>query len=127
MKRFLLATVLLLPIGCWAASESGYFRPYFMTIKDFNFSTCKNFKAAMDSANQGHFGLQNQYNQWLDGFLTAYNMYTPDTFDIVNGKDLDSIDAWLVKYCIDHPDQRFNNAVERLIFELYPNRAKEKP
>jgi hypothetical protein len=54
-------------------------------------------------------------------------MYTPDTFDIGYGKDIESMDIWLENYCAKHPDNFFNNAVESLIFEIYPDRAKTKP
>ena len=127
MKRLILAAALLLPIGCWAADQDGYFRPYFMTSKGINYARCKDFVIASNLARQGHFSAQNQFNQWLDGFLTAYDMYTPDTYDIGYGKDIESMDIWLENYCAKHPDSFFNNAVESLIFELYPDRAKTKP
>ena len=127
VKRLILAAALLLPIGCWAADQDGYFRPYFMTSKGINYARCKDFVIASNLARQGHFSAQNQFNQWLDGFLTAYDMYTPDTYDIGYGKDIETMDIWLENYCAKHPDSFFNNAVESLIFELYPNRAQTKP
>ena len=126
-STMLFVAMLLLPIGCWANDQDGYFRPYFMINKNFNYATCKGFVTARDLARQGHFDAQNQFNQWLDGFLTAYDMYTPDTFDIGYGEDLNSLDGWLENYCAKHPDDFFNTAVESLIFELYPNRATARP
>ena len=126
-STMLFVAMLLLPIGCWANDQDGYFRPYFMISKNFNYAKCKGFVTARELARQGHFDAQNQFNQWLDGFLTAYDMYTPDTFDIGYGEDLNSLDGWLENYCAKHPDDFFNNAVESLIFEIFPDRAKTKP
>ena len=127
MKRLLFAAALLLPIGCRAADQDGYFRPYFMLNNSFNYATCEGFVTARDLAKKGQFAAINQFNQWLDGFLTAYDMYTPDTFDIAYGKDLETLDKRLETYCAKHPDNLFNKAVENLIFEIYPDRAKTKP
>ena len=127
MKRLLFATALLFPIVSWAADQDGYYRPYFMESENIDYTTCKSFITARDLARQGHFAVQNQFNQWLDGFLTAYDMYTPNTFDIAFGKDLESLDGWLENYCAKHPDNFFDDAVESLIFELYADRAKTKP
>jgi hypothetical protein len=127
MNRFVLAAVLLLPIVGWASDQDGYFRPYFMTNKDADYATCQGFVTATDLARQGHYSSLNQFNQWLDGFLTAYDMYTPDTFDIAFGKDLESLDAMLEKYCRQHPKTFFNKAAESLTFDLYTTRAKTAP
>jgi len=127
MRRLVFAMALLLPIACWATDQDGYYRPYFMVGKNFNYATCKGFVTARALARQGHFDIQNQYDQWLDGFLTAYDMYTPDTFDIAYGKDLDSLNGWLENYCAKHPDHFFNDAVESLTFELFTSRAITKP
>jgi len=127
MKRLLLATALLLPIGSWATDRDGFYRPYFMIGKNFNYAKCESFLTARELARQGHFAAQNQFNQWLDGFLTAYDMYVPDTYDIAYGKNIESLDDWLENYCAKRPDNFFNDAVESLIFEIYPDRAKTKP
>jgi hypothetical protein len=98
-----------------------------MINKNFNYAKCEGFLTARELARQGHYSAQNQFNQWLDGFLTAYDMYVPDTFDIAYGKDIDALDDWLENYCAKRPDNFFNDAVESLIFEIYPDRAKTKP
>jgi hypothetical protein len=127
MKRLIFAVALLLPIGGWSNDENGYFRPYLMIGKAFNFTTCENFVNARVLGREGHFNAQNQFNQWLDGYLTAYDMFTPDTFDIAAGKDIETLDVWLENYCKQHPYNLFNKAVESLTFELYPTRQKTAP
>lgn len=127
MKRLLLAISLLLPLAGWAADQDGFYRPYFMVGKHINYAKCSSFVTARNLARQGHFNAQNQFNQWLDGFLTAYDMYNPDTFDIAYGKDIETLDAWLENYCAKHPDNLFDDAAESLIFQIYPDRAKTRP
>ena len=129
MKRstLLFITTLLLPIGAWANDQDGYFRPYFMINKNANFATCAGFITAASQAREGRNYALNQFNQWLDGYLTAYDMFTPDTFDIGYGKNLDELDAYLESYCKEHPDIFFNKAVESLTFDLYTTRAQTAP
>ena len=127
MKRLIFVTALLLPIGSWATDEFGYYRPYFMINKNFDYATCEGFVTATKFAKQGHYNPINQFNQWLDGFLTAYDMYTPDTFDIAYGKDLATLDGIIENYCAKHPDHLLDDAAQSLIFELIPDRAKTRP
>lgn len=118
---------LLLPIACWAADQDGYYRPYSMVGKNSDYTTCKGYMVARNSARKGHFDAQNQFNQWLDGYLTAYDAYNPGTFDIAYGKDLASLDLWLEHYCEKHPGELFSDAVDTLMFELFPTRAQTNP
>ena len=127
MKRFICAVALMLPIACWATDDEGYYRPYFMINKNFDYTTCQGYLAARVLARNGNFDAQNQFNQWLDGFLTAYDLYKPDTVDIAYGKDLEYLDGWLDKYCKFHPKDFFHEAVQMLTLELYDTRAKTKP
>lgn len=127
MKWLIYMAVLLLPIAGWAADQDGYYRPYSMVGKHSDYTTCKGFIVAQNSARNGHFDAQNQFNQWLDGYLTAYDAYNPDTFDIAYGKSLESLDLRLERYCEKHPNNLFSDAVDTLMFELFPTRARTNP
>lgn len=98
-----------------------------MTKEASDFARCESFLNAMVLARQGKFYAKNQFNEWLDGYLTAYDKFIPDTFDIAPDKDLDSLDSWLENYCKQHPYNLFDRAVESLTFELYTTRQKTAP
>src|SRR5262249_5481529 len=43
------------------------------------------------------------YMKWIEGYLTAVNLKTADTYDIVGKADIDGALAWLKDYCTDNP------------------------
>lgn len=61
---------------------------------------------------------------WVAGFLTAYNMYTPDTYDVTANVDLDGLMGWLENYCGANPLKNFSSAVDSLVSELRPKRRR---
>jgi len=63
---------------------------------------------------------------WMSGYVTAYNRWTPDTYDIMSNRGLDSLRGWLDNYCKENPLESFEDAVGALISELHPKRLKEK-
>lgn len=125
MKRtsLIIATALLLPISCLATDSFGYYKPQAMT----NFVTCENFVAAQNACRQGDCLKLNAFHQWMFGYITAYNVHTPDTYDITGGKGVDFLDNWLEGFCKKNPWMDFSVAVDNLTVGLYPNRIKTSP
>lgn len=60
------------------------------------------------------------------GWLTAYNMLTPDTYDIIpNG--IDGALLWLNNYCSANPLQSLDAGLQALTVEAYPSRQQKAP
>jgi len=55
--------------------------------------------------------------EWVDGFLTSYNVYLQRT-DIKRSIDQEGIHAWLDKYCQANPTAMVVDAVVELIKHL---------
>jgi len=64
---------------------------------------------------------------WIGGYLTAYNNHTQNVYGITGRVDLDGIYLWIDKYCRENPLRGINNAMDQLIFELWPRRIIKKP
>ncbi len=64
---------------------------------------------------------------WISGYLTAYNNYTKNIYNIMGETDLDSIHLWVDKYCRENPLSGVADAMELLIPELWPRRIIKKP
>jgi hypothetical protein len=64
---------------------------------------------------------------WLAGYITAYNVMTPNTYDILGNSDLRSVELWVKNYCDKNPLKNISNAVEVLMIELYPTRKIKGP
>lgn len=65
---------------------------------------------------------QNEY--WVAGYITAYNLWTPDTWDILGTSDLDSAMLWLETYCKANPLESLGMGMHYLINELRPKRHR---
>ena len=118
---FLIA--LLFPIISWGADSQGNFGS--SLPKELKY--CDNYIAALDACLNGHCYKQNIFNAWLNGYITAYNAYVDDTFNIIGEKDMASLNYWLANYCRKTPQSSFDSAVGNLMVELAPQRIKEKP
>ena len=67
---------------------------------------------------------KNLVNWYLAGWITAYNMVKPNTYNILGGKDLDGVNLWLENYCRANPLKNMLDGMEDLSTELYPKRHK---
>ena len=63
---------------------------------------------------------------WLAGFLTAYNMLTPDTYNILGNSDLQSALIWLDNFCKANPLENISAGAAALVTELYPKRHRTR-
>jgi hypothetical protein len=129
MKRLtlLVLTALLIPIGSLAADVNKMYR----NISPTGYDSCSEFIAASDECHQGYCVRFAIFRAWLQGYMTSYNIMTPDTFDIAGGKAREasdkSLEGWLENYCKQNPSKGFTEAVEELTIDLYPTRLKTQP
>lgn len=68
---------------------------------------------------------------WTVGYLAAFNVIMPSTYDVLGESDFPSAQMWLERHCKRYPKELFINAVIKLTAVLYPMRyqssLKEKP
>ena len=65
-----------------------------------------------------------EYQAWLAGYVSAFNRWTADVWDIEASGDFASSLRWTDFYCSAHPSATFGAAVENLIAYLYPARQR---
>lgn len=85
--------------------------------------TCKSFNLALELGGKPY----QDYEAWLLGYLSAYNQYTPHTYNILGARRLDQIIAWLNQYCTDNPNQFFVTASAILLKNMYETRRNFSP
>jgi len=61
---------------------------------------------------------------WITGYITAYNLQTPDVYNILGNTGIDSVYLWMDKYCQENPLKRLAKGMEILTHELWPNRKR---
>ena len=65
---------------------------------------------------------QDFFVDWVIGYLSAFNLIMPDTYNIMGETDFPTIQRWLQEHCRKYPRELFINAVARLTEVLYPAR-----
>ena len=123
MKCLIIAIVVVLPIECWAADKNGEYRETYPA----DHVTCESFLLAENECKHGRCLDLKTFSDWLMGYITSYNSNTPDTFDIAAKTDLKNSIIWLGNYCKQHPSNKYSQAAQSLMNELYPIRQKIKP
>ena len=65
---------------------------------------------------------QDFFIDWMIGYLSAFNLMIPDTYNILGETDFPTAQRWLLDHCRKYPNELFVNAVARLTEVLYPTR-----
>ncbi len=64
---------------------------------------------------------------WIQGYLTATNLKTEDTFDITGSASISDLTAWVAGYCRANPLDFLVNAIQALEVKLYSRRIRRMP
>jgi hypothetical protein len=115
----MLAAALSLPQAAHPADIDGRF-----AIKGAGLKTCAEFNAARAG------GLRDAalYGGWIEGYLSAVNQSTPDTFDIAPWQTVELILGIVAGVCERRPEARFIDVVNAFIRDSFPLRvARESP
>lgn len=67
------------------------------------------------------------FTVWVEGYITAVNIITPDTGNILGNTDIYGAMSWIENYCKNNPLKDFSLAVYYLVKELYPNSITKVP
>ena len=61
---------------------------------------------------------------WVAGYVSGYNSWVPDTYDILGNSDIESAMLWLENYCKANPLKNLGDGMVMLIKELRPKRHR---
>jgi len=65
-----------------------------------------------------------QIQAWISGYVTAYNGWQVDTYDILGDAGVANVEAWVEKYCRENPLNNLSNAMAELVSGLHPTRQR---
>ncbi|HQU16789.1 MAG: hypothetical protein B7Z66_11175 [Chromatiales bacterium 21-64-14] len=63
------------------------------------------------------------YREWTAGFITAYDMFSPKTDNIIARPKFNGAMAWIKRYCAAHPRAPYSRAVATLMVRLRRQQA----
>ena len=65
-----------------------------------------------------------KYRNYIKGYITAYNIFTEDTYSITGVMKEKDVIVWLNDYCKENPMSSLETALTNFTFEVYDKRMK---
>lgn len=97
----------------WAADAAGQF-----AVKGAGLQSCRQFVSAQASRSRDMV----RFRSWLEGYLSAVNRYEPQTYDSTPWGSTGVYSAIFEGHCRNNPNERFVDAVQKLVITLKPDR-----
>jgi len=79
--------------------------------------SCKTYLKSMQTGQK-----QDYFIDWTIGYLTAFNVIMPNTYNILGESTFADSQGWLQRHCNRYKNQLYINAVIKLTEVLYPLR-----
>ncbi len=79
--------------------------------------SCKAYLKSMQTGQK-----QDYFIDWTIGYLTAFNVIMPNTYNILGESTFADSQGWLQRHCNRYKNQLYINAVIKLTEVLYPLR-----
>ena len=117
MKTFIFLFILSISLNSYAADIDGKF-----AVKGAGKHDCSSFIKAAQIKNTDYY----LYGGWVEGFISSYNQFQPNSFDITPWQTTELILALLESHCRDNPKTKFLTATNSLIKTVFPIRLKNE-
>lgn len=117
--RALLPSFLVLGLLCAIAPGNAADSKGAYAIDGGGGAPCKAFTDSRKADNKNAAGL---FAGWVDGYLSAANQNSPDTFDLTPWQTTDLLLVLLGRYCDSYPEDSFEIAVNNLRKALHTQR-----
>ena len=119
MRRRRFALVLLLAVCApslgHAADERGGF-----SIRGAGLLSCAVYTQERAKRSETYYMI----GGWLDGYLTAINQYSPETYDVASFETTELFTEIIQNHCADHPDHRVFAVMNTLIMRIRDDRLR---
>ncbi|GAB4532831.1 MAG: hypothetical protein Tsb0010_13760 [Parvularculaceae bacterium] len=117
MKAMRLAIfgLLLQSAGALAADADGKF-----AMKGAGFLPCGVYVQERASQSNVYYMI----GGWLEGYLSAYNRFAADTFDVASFQSLELMLNLIDQHCQDNPDDRLFGVIDALLADFAESRIK---
>jgi hypothetical protein len=87
-------------------------------VKGAGSHTCSDFIQAAETKSTDYY----LYGGWLEGFISSYNQFQPNNFDITPWQTTELMLVLLKRHCKNNTNLRFLSATNSLIKTLFPIR-----
>ncbi|WP_426359962.1 peptidoglycan-binding domain-containing protein [Pseudocolwellia sp. HL-MZ19] len=114
--RLIIICCISLSFQTIAADKDGKF-----AVKGAGKQTCASFTEAITNKTTNYY----LFGGWVEGFVSSYNRFQPENFDITPWQTTELILALLQTHCASNPEVKFLSATNALIKTLFPIRLSE--
>lgn len=115
--RWLVGALLLHSGGSLAADAAGQF-----AMKGAGLLPCGSFVAERERQSDAYYLIAG----WVEGYLSAYNRASPDTYDITSFESTELLLSVIQGHCESHPDDRLHQVLQSMISQLHADRLREE-
>lgn len=117
--RLLLCALLINAQAALAADASGNF-----AMKGAGFLPCKVYVAEREKKSRVYYMI----GGWVEGFLSAHNKYSFDTYDVLSFESLELVLSVMQNHCQSNPADRLYAVLNSIVLKITPDRLeKESP
>ena len=96
-----------------AADDSNHF-----AVKGAGLASCSDYIEARRKNTPAFY----QFGGWINGYLTALNQTSPETYDLAPWQSSDLLAGVILRNCRENPQQRFVNTVAAMVASLQAQR-----
>ncbi len=111
------AALLSLTTPGQAADDSNHF-----AVKGAGLASCGDYMEARQKNTPAFY----QFGGWINGYLTALNQTTSETYDLAPWQSSDLLAGVILRNCRENPGQRFVNTVAAMVASLKAQRLLVK-
>ncbi len=101
-----------------AADQNGNYR-----IKGLGLEACVDYLQAKNQ-NAPFYAFT---RSWVNGYLSAYNQFRPQTYDIAGNANIQGLSGWLDQFCEANPSATLHTAVSNMVQALEPTKLTANP
>lgn len=113
----LLCPWLTMPVTAHAADSEGRF-----AVKGAGAARCEDFLAAREGRGKRYF----MYAGWVEGYLSAANLYERESFDLAPWQNTEVLVTLLARVCRQAPEESVHTALGGMMQLLYPTRLQRR-
>lgn len=114
--RWIVYTLLLHSAVTIAADAKGDF-----ALKGAGFLPCRIYVDEREKRSNIYYMISG----WLEGYVSAHNKYTADTFDLTSFESLELLLRVMDNHCKSNPDDRLYSVINSIIIKLNPDRLQQ--
>lgn len=115
--RILLCLPLFFTSGALAVDDAGKF-----ALKGAGFLPCGIYVSEREKRSNIYYMI----GGWLEGYLSAYNKYNEDTYDVTSFETLELLLLVMDNHCKANPQDRLYSVINSLIIQIGPKRLQRE-